>query len=146
MSIIKLPDKRLKRVSESIDCFDTSSKDLAARLIREWKNSGAQKGLSAPQVGVNKRMILCRIKKEPIIMINPELTFKFGLKLSNEGCLSTGESRYLVWRPLFGWVRYYNIDGKQFKKYCNGDLIRVVCHEIDHLNGVCLSDKGWRLK
>ena len=102
-------------------------------------------GLAAPQVHINKQIIIFRIPEEDndkeikiTALINPKLT-----KTSDntnddwEGCLSIPGMLGLVRR--FSSIRYegYDMSGNIIKKEAQGMHARVVQHEYDHLRG-CL--------
>ena len=145
MRILKKTNSILLNKSEKLNIKEDDVKMLAGVLLKAWESNGKQRGISLPQVGVNRCMILCRINGEAVVMVNPKITFKFGVQISNEGCLSV-EGRYYVWRPRLGCVKYYDLEGKVCRRYCNRDLIRTVCHECDHLRGICIDDRGWRVR
>lgn len=102
------------------------------------KYKGAQ-GLSAIQIGVDKRICMIRSNDVVYVMINPRLIVKLWWQMSNEGCYSTGDKRYMLWRPLVGCVSYYNTEGNKCIKWLNKKIVRVVSHEIDHMNGKLIS-------
>lgn len=110
-------------------------------------------GISAPQIGVNKKIIVVGAKKENIkyndaeeipitAMINP--TWK---KLSEdtdvqyEGCMSIPRIRGKVERYKNIELTYYNENGEKIVKQLNGFFARLVQHECDHLNGIVFLEK-----
>jgi len=103
-------------------------------------------GLAAPQVHVNKQVIIFRIPKEEKDEKDEliEITALINPKLSNisdetaddwEGCLSIPGMSGLVKR--FSKVRYEGFDmtGNIIKKTAEGFHARVIQHEFDHLMG-----------
>ena len=101
-------------------------------------------GLSAPQVHVNKQIIIFRTpedEKEKEIkitaLINPKLT-KISDETDNEweGCLSIPGMLGLVKR--YSKIKYegYDIAGNIIQREVEGLHARVVQHEFDHLMGV----------
>lgn len=114
---------------------------------------GAGLGIAAPQIGVNKRIIVVGAKKENIkyndaeeipvtAMINP--TWK---KLSEdtdiqyEGCMSVPSIRGKVERYKNIEVTYYNENGEKIARELQGFFARLVQHECDHLDGIVFLDK-----
>lgn len=103
-------------------------------------------GLAACQVGAGANMF---IYKAPgtfgyKVLINPEVVFKKDKFTSKgEGCLSVPERRFNVRR--FKKIRVTGLD-----EYANPvdittkskQLAKILQHEIDHLNGVTIADKG----
>ncbi len=106
-------------------------------------------GLAAPQVGVNKRIIIVGLpekkddEKYPIVlMINPTITKKWQeTARDEEGCLSLPGLLGEVERATSVDVEWIDIKGKKMKKSIQGYGARVVQHEIDHLDGVMICDK-----
>lgn len=112
-------------------------------VLKERLNStkGCQ-GVSAIQVGIPICVCVCKLNGEVIEMLNPRMKFKFWFQFSNEGCESIPNKRYGLWRPLLGLVEYYDVSGRRQSKWLGKKNVRIVSHEIDHTNGVLISDKG----
>jgi len=52
-----------------------------------------------------------------------------------EGCLSVPDIQERVARPVKVVVRGLDLEGKEKIYQAQGQLARVFCHEIDHING-----------
>lgn len=115
------------------------------------KNDGV--GIAAPQVGVNKRIIVVTIdpknpryeNKNPFpltIVINPKIiSMSQDIKEDWEGDLSA-DLRGLVPRPVSCIVVGLNREGQEVQYDLQDDFhARVFQHEIDHLNGILFLDK-----
>ncbi len=98
-------------------------------------------GLAAPQVGVLRRIVVIDIGEGPIKMINPEIYSEVGEEIGPEGCLSVPGKAGTVERPTEIKVKYMDENGKKQDLEAEGFLARVICHELDHLNGVLYTDK-----
>lgn len=99
-------------------------------------------GLAAPQVGKSVRMVAVGSEKEPFIMINPEITYySKDAAVESEGCLSLPGEEYPVERPKKIRFKYIDEHGNKVKRKAKGLLARVVQHEVDHLDGVLITDK-----
>jgi len=99
-------------------------------------------GLAAPQVGVNKRIF---VLEDGTVCINPGSMMGSGKITSHaEGCLSVGEAkRYDVKRIRNVIVRCLDRHGKPQMLKPKKKLYNIaIQHEIDHLNGRLVSDKG----
>jgi peptide deformylase len=95
-------------------------------------------GLAAPQIGVNKKVIVIRNGDNFYPMINPVVVRKIGKKfLNNEGCLSLEGTRSVERYPSV-LVGYTDKNGKRITKTFNGLSAIVVQHETDHLNGILI--------
>lgn len=104
-------------------------------------------GIAAPQIGVNKRIIVIKVDKEkcvyedcediPLtIMINPTWRNIDEIKnIEYEGCLSVPKIRGQVERYKNIEVTYYNEQGEKIKMNAHGFIARDIQHECDHLDG-----------
>ena len=99
-------------------------------------------GLAAPQVGVNLRIIVVRMLDSPIQeMINPTIKYASEKRVSfEEGCLSIPGESVEIFRPGKINVKFMDLSGKYKKWKLKGLEARVVQHEIDHLDGVLMTD------
>jgi peptide deformylase len=96
-------------------------------------------GLAAPQIGVNKKVIVIRNGHDSFVpMINPVVVRKIGKKfLNNEGCLSLEGTRSVERYPSV-LVGYTDKNGKRVTKTFNGIYSIIIQHETDHLNGILI--------
>ena len=101
-------------------------------------------GLAAPQIHINKQIIIFRTPEKEIeqeikitALINPKLT-KISNETNNEweGCLSIPGMLGLVKR--YSKIKYegYDMKGNIIKREADGLHARVVQHEFDHLMGI----------
>jgi peptide deformylase len=149
--IIKLPDKRLRLVSEPVKRIDASLRKLVEDMF-ETLYAAPGIGLAGIQVGVAKRVIIMDLSKKddtrkPEVFINPEITWASEEKSSyEEGCLSIPEYYEEVERPAVVKVKYLDLDGKAREVEASGLLATCLQHEIDHLNGILFIDHISKLK
>ena len=149
--IIKLPDKRLRLVSEPVKRIDAGIRKLVEDMF-ETMYAAPGIGLAAIQVGVGKRLFTADLSKkeearEPQVFINPEIVWASDEKATHEeGCLSIPEYYEDVERPVQVKVKYLDLDGKAHEIEADGLLARCVQHEIDHINGVLFIDHLSKLK
>jgi peptide deformylase len=98
-------------------------------------------GIAAPQIGISKRFFVMRPGVLWWVCFNPVITESTGeLVAQDEGCLSLPSVRKRVTRPSSITVEFFN--EKWIKETYNltGLNARVFQHELDHLNGVLISD------
>jgi len=149
--IIKLPDIRLRLVSEPVKRVDAGIRKLVEDMF-ETMYAAPGIGLAAIQVGVGKRLFTADLSKkeeahEPQVFINPEIAWASDEKaIHEEGCLSIPEYYEDVERPVQVKVKYLDLDGKAHEIEADGLLARCVQHEIDHINGVLFIDHLSKLK
>ena len=124
------------------------AKDLVDTL-NSSKIPGA--GLSAPQIGINKRIFIARkffneddneSKYFDYIIINPILKNKSQEKAKSlEACLSIDDVYGFVERHKKVGIVYTDIKGKKQVLKTGGFLSFVIQHEMDHLDVVLFIDK-----
>jgi peptide deformylase len=122
---------------------------LADSMIKHIKNpDNGGVGLAAPQVGVNKRLIVVSLIKtyddetyRTIAMVNPEITEHAEHKLSwEEWCLSVPGETGDVERWEWVKVSFIDPEGRKYAMRLEWLSARIVQHEIDHLDGVLFTD------
>lgn len=151
LGIIMYPDERLREIAEPVENVDLEREQIA-RLFELMKNTMAKMdaaGLSAPQVGVPKRIIVVRTRtgtssagSEIVGMVNPRITEREGTTTAIEGCLSLprGDWKIEVTRSETVTVEYLSSDGQEGTLRASGSVARQIQHEIDHLDGVLITD------
>lgn len=98
-------------------------------------------GISAPQGGYNKRIVVVDKLGKDWVLINPEIVWDDGTSTEfKEGCLSIPGFYAEVCRPDKIKVKYRDTNGKPHIDEVDGIFSRVVQHEIDHLNGILFTD------
>ena len=95
-------------------------------------------GIAAPQIGINKRVIIFETKDIPLtILINPEYEpISHHLVSDWEGCLSLPGMKGLV--PRYKYIQYRGYDecGNLIEKTAEDFHARIIQHEVDHLDGI----------
>ena len=142
-NIVKYPNKMLQEVSVEVKYIDKKIKKLVDDMFETmYKNNGI--GLAAVQIGVLKRVVVIDIENEgKFVLINPKIvSFSENKTIMQEGCLSVPDGQYSVERPERVVVEYTDLDGKVNKIETGGLLSKCFQHEIDHLNGHTIVDRG----
>lgn len=97
-------------------------------------------GLAAPQVGIALRFFLVLTEGRISVCINPVIHQTIGLrKVAEEGCLSfPGRGKVLVprWNKIL--LEWRRTDGEKRVQWFKGFDARVIQHEVDHLDGLCI--------
>lgn len=121
--------------------------------LKETLNFSEGFGIAAPQIGINKRIVVIKIDKEkctykdceevPItVMINPSWKkLSENTDIQYEGCLSVPTIRGKVERYTNIEVTYFNEFGKEIIKKVKGFTARDIQHECDHLDGIVFLEK-----
>jgi len=140
-----------KRVAEpSSREIRTLADDLADTLAYWRKTTGYGRGIAAPQIGSNARVIFLRLPGEdPWAIVNPEITSRSKEKiLVWDACLSFLSIFMRVERHREIIVRYQDLQGaeKEIRAGEERNLSELLQHEIDHLDGILCIDRVTDLK
>ena len=100
-------------------------------------------GLAAPQVGVRKRLF---VYDEPDscgrgVILNPVVTESDGTWTFEEGCLSVPGYFWEIERPRRVALCGVDLDGNEVTVEADDLFARLIQHEIDHLDGVLLTER-----
>lgn len=145
--VLRMGDARLLRRAEELVLFDTAELHALLADMRDTMRAMDGVGLAAPQIGVNLRVVIFEVNKNPrypdaetvpqTVLINPVLTpLTDAMEDGWEGCLSVPGMRGLV--PRYASLRYQGRDeyGALIDRTVSGFHARVVQHECDHLDGI----------
>ena len=149
--IVIEPDPILRKKSDPLEKVDVELRSLMDDMLETMYDAPGI-GLAAVQVGILKRLIVLDIskdkeKKDPLFLINPEITF-LSKKMSvyEEGCLSLPGHYAEIERPTECHVNYVDYNGKKMELKTDGLLSTCIQHEVDHLNGILFVDYLSKLK
>jgi len=150
--VLQFPDKRLRVVSRPIETITDELRQLAQDMCEVMYDEPGI-GLAAPQLGETVRLVVVDTEwtvegaaRNPLILVNPELSEHEGEVLWKEGCHSVPEFEAEVERFAKLQLRASDLDGRELTLDAEG--LQAVCfqHEIDHLDGVLFIDRISRLK
>lgn len=97
-------------------------------------------GLSANQIGYDKRVLCMNFNGDIRTFINPIITNAGGLELSREQCHSIPEKEFIRTRHSKINVTYQTPLGKIESVEFIGVAAKVFQHHLDHLDGLLLDD------
>lgn len=139
-NIVFSDDERIRKISKPVRVFDENL-DILLDDMKETMRKNDGVGLAAIQVGVLKRCIVVEACGQFFELINPEIIESSGTQVGVEGCLSVKGISGDVERPYKVTVKAQTRYGDEIKISTEGLLSVVLCHEIDHLNGIIFTDK-----
>ena len=141
--------------------FTKEEQDLATAALLTAVTEHQGLGMSANQIGLNKRICVINVREEPLVLVNPTIVEESEEKIMYfEGCLSLPKT---MKKPI-KTVRSYGVKVKadnfpdvldfttKERKhedinalFGDVDLLESVCvqHEIDHLNGLTIRDRQY---
>ena len=155
MRLIKNPNK-LRKPLETKPMTQEEIDEISTTLLTELKRHGGI-GLSANQIGLDVRACVINVK-EPLVLINPKVTEVSKETVAYvEQCLSLEKSMrkpvktvrnksFTVECDNLGTVIFSPDQKEPYKDsnefFSDEGLLECVCaqHELDHLNGVLITD------
>lgn len=158
LEILTDPNPILHEHCKKVKIFNNDLKKIANDMAETVSNVHGTIGLAAPQIGHKIRLIVIEFdpkkylsnadsknlnqKAIPLtILVNPKITWRSKAKeAGDEGCMSLPDIELPIGRHLEIHVSACNLDGKSIKIRANGYFARVLQHEIDHLEGILITD------
>ena len=118
----------------------------AARLVDKMFDAlyGTDNGLAlaAPQIGVQKQVVVWDFGEDPLVVFNPEIVESDGEWVYEEGCLSIpGPVRRDRPPEAVSTCAGIDRDGNPVEWEADELEARMFQHELDHLNGVLMFDR-----
>jgi peptide deformylase len=147
-SVVCYPDERLRKKCRPVKHVDEQVVKLAEDMA-ETMYSGPGVGLAAPQVGVNRRVIVVHAYQEEgdlrsrlLAVVNPEIVEASPeVEVADEGCLCLPGVRADVVRAVRVVVQGLDLAGQPVRHEVTEFEARVFQHEIDHLDGMLFIDR-----
>lgn len=152
LKVVTAPNPILYQKTKEVKEFDDDLKAFVADMVPTMRKEDGV-GLAAPQVGSSKRVAVIEFAPQseeeaehsPIpltIIINPKIiSHSKQTNTTEEGCLSLPDITLNIPRYNKIKVLYYDLEGHRKKIKASGLFARVLQHEIDHLNGILITDR-----
>ncbi len=135
--MIVTDEKILRQMSKEVSKVDTKVLKDMEDTMKKFDGIG----ISAIQIGAPQRIFLAGNPAQ--VFINPKIKDKSSYtKVDWEGCLSCPGAHVRVRRSHSITIQYEDIEGKIIKRKFTGFDARVIQHELDHLNGFLIKDRG----
>ena len=144
LNILIHPDEQLRLHSTDVDVENIADKKLQQLIddMIETMHESKGIGLAAPQVDVQKRLIIVKMDDGVKAFINPVITSRSLRKvIGEEGCLSVPGIHGMVQRNKRVAVEAYDRHGEKIEVRVDGLPAIILQHEIDHLDGILFIDK-----
>jgi len=140
----------LRNPTRRVRVFDAELHKLLDDMVVTMRDANGA-GLAAPQIGLDQRISVIEWPDDPdkpeetlrrYEVINPEIVKAKGAEEGQEGCLSLPGMAADVVRATYVLVKFQDRDGKEVRLKAYDWLARIFQHEIDHLNGVLMTDRA----
>jgi peptide deformylase len=149
-TVLQLGDPGLREVAKKVVDPESAEiralvEDLSDTLAYWRKATGYGRGIAAPQIGANVRVIFLRLPGEaPWPLVNPEIACRSEEKIVVwDACLSFLSIFMQVERHREITVQYQDLSGRQCEAHAGEErnLSELLQHEIDHLDGILAVDR-----
>lgn len=154
LKVREVGDPVLSKISEEIDINNINEEILD--LIEDLKATlefGTGLGIAAPQIGINKRIIVVGTEGKDVrynaqeeipitAMINPSWRkLSDDTDIQYEGCMSVPVLRGRIERYTKIELTYYTEKGEKVVKEIDNFFARLIQHECDHLDGIVFLER-----
>lgn len=141
-TLLTVPNTLLRQKSKPLKEVDSYVKELAQFLLSQLELIDAA-GLAAVQYGELVRLIVVRFQGIERVFVNPEIaTRSEKAHWLPEGCRSIPGLVFAVKRPKIVKVKGLNLDGEWHSLKAHDILAQLLCHEIDHCDGLMIDKTG----
>jgi peptide deformylase len=148
-AVLLLGDPGLRRRSEPVAdvqerIFVAQQGRLVATLEDFRRRAGFGRAISAPQIGVARRLVAFNLGDGPFVMINPQVVWRSEDTFTLwDDCLSFPDLMVKVRRHESVSVEYLDGDGTpKAMPRLDRALSELIQHELDHLDGVLAVDRA----
>lgn len=146
----------LRKISQPVDILNDEELLENMEILEKYCIQNEVLAMAANQLGILKRIIYLKNTDLDMInkfqnntaseeennynlrkvLINPVILEKQGLTEYWEACASCLDYFGHVYRPYRIKVSYRDLDNEEHVEYFEGIESTVICHEIDHLDGI----------
>lgn len=149
-SVLVFPHPLLTTSTHDVTVVDDDLRRLVDDMV-ETMHAEPGVGLAANQVGDSRRVMVVDLSAgekpgEVQVFLNAELLEASGTQSREEGCLSFPGIYEVIVRPQKIRFRALDLEFKPVELTAEDFFARVVCHEVDHLDGMTFLQRMSPLK
>lgn len=137
---MEITDTCVKELCKEVTQFDDNIVKIVKQMYKkmhQWRGIG----LAANQVGIPYRIFVMKAGRTKYTCINPKIIRATAeVEYSEEGCLSVPNKKVKVWRRKQVSIEYRDEHGREHYQGFTGLEAHCVQHEMDHLNGILITD------
>ncbi len=134
-------DPVLKSQAAPVTDVDGRAIRLVEQMFDTLDHSDGGIALAAPQIGVQKQVVVWDLDGDRRAIFNPEIVESSGEWVYDEGCLSIPGLYVELVRPRTVLLRGVDVNGEIIEYEADDLEARMYQHELDHLNGVLMFDR-----
>nr|WP_077611881.1 peptide deformylase [Clostridium sp. Marseille-P2415] len=134
-------DEILRKKCKEIKAVDDRIREILDDMAETLSNTPNGAAVAANQLGILKRLVVIDMGTGLIKLVNPVIRQAEGEQEVIEGCLSFPDKVGKLKRPRTVVVEALNENGETITLTGTDEMAKCFCHEIDHLDGICFTDK-----
>jgi len=143
MKILTHPNPVLKQKAHEVDPLNDGELRGLVSAMAQTMYEAPGIGLAAPQVGVQKRVIVYDLDDGLVALCNPRIVSRSDEEETDEeACLSVPGISVEVPRSLTVTCEAVSLEGEPVSIVAEGFYARLLQHEIDHLDGFLIIDRA----
>ena len=147
--ILLLGDPALREIAGVVESFDepsfvTAHQRLYVTLLDFRNHNGFGRAISAPQIGLGRRIIAMCLRGERHIIVNPQITWRSSQTFTMwDDCMSYPSLLARLERVSSISIHFQDERGThQDWEHLDIATAELLQHEIDHLDGVLAIDRA----
>jgi len=155
LKIVTDPNPILHKKARDVKSVTPDILSIIDDMVKTMREKDGM-GLAAVQVGLDMKIAVVEYKSTdnndwptplPLtILVNPKIISLGDVcDEQEEGCLSVPDKQIKIIRPLEATILYYDTQGRRHRIGAKGMPARIMQHEIDHLNGILITDR-WAIQ
>ncbi|MDQ6986811.1 MAG: peptide deformylase [Mariprofundaceae bacterium] len=140
--ILTYPDAALREVTRHVDDPQSDEVRQLVQDLADTMYNAPGVGLAAPQIGVFLRVAITDTRwreedgvRDLQVWINPEILYREGETVYEEGCLSVPGIYEDIKRSMTIGLRWLDLEGNRHEADFNDFQAVALQHEFDHLDG-----------
>lgn len=138
------PDPILRKRCSPVESVGQAERDLLNDMAQTMYSANGV-GLAAPQVGIDKQLIVVDVGRGLMKLANPRILEAQGEDVMEEGCLCLPGITVKVKRSKGVELEALDENNRRLRLYVEDLTARAIQHEIEHLSGILIVDKvGWK--
>lgn len=141
-------DARLRTAANPVTDLDDQARRNARHVLATLpafrRRHGFGRALAAPQVGIPRRLVAVDLGARPFVLFNPEIVWRSAETFEVwDDCFSVPDLLVRVLRHRSISVTYRDEEFRERRwDLLSPDLAELLQHEVDHLDGVLMTDRA----
>ena len=132
---------KLRSKSETVEKLSPAERSIIDDM-KSWMDENEMNGLSAPQIGIKKRIMLIRDNEKIIVMINPLILESKDEQTRIESSPNVPGLHAIVKRSKTIKIEYQDVKGGRFRLTESGGVAGLIQQQFDYFEGNLFFDNA----